>query len=271
MELIQHDTTFEGIPVRYWEAGNAASPPLLLLHGSGPGAATHGNWRLVLGPLAEHFHVIAGDLIGFGQSGRKPAPPYFDYPLWSRQSAFLLGLFGRDQVNVIGHSLSGALALKLAGADKRVRRVLTTGSIGAGIRANEETILVWTFPKTEDDLVRAGHALVYDRSLIDATYVAGRKKILYEGDYEAYFGEMFAGDKQAYLDAVVLTDAECAAVTCPVLLVHGRDDRPTPIESSFELARRIPHADLVQLARCGHSVALEHPRKLVGLARWFFA
>ena len=74
-------TTFNGLRVAYWEGGSGE--PLLLIHGSGPGASTLGNWRLVLDELARDFHVIAPDLIGFGQSDRKPEAPYFDLDLWA--------------------------------------------------------------------------------------------------------------------------------------------------------------------------------------------
>ena len=43
-------TTFNGLRVAYWEGGSGE--PLLLIHGSGPGASTLGNWRLVLDELA---------------------------------------------------------------------------------------------------------------------------------------------------------------------------------------------------------------------------
>ena len=269
MALQQRDITFEGINVRYWEAG-IGKPPLLMLHGSGPGASTHGNWRLVMEPLAERFHVIACDLIGFGQSGRKPETPYFDYLLWYRQAQFMLGQFDAPAVNVIGHSLSGALALKLAATDRRVRKVLTTGTLGAKRVSNPASDLVWTFPETVEDIRRVAEVLVYDTSLIDETYIEGRKRVLYEGDYKAYFSSMFSGDKQVYRDATILSEEELRGITCDVLLVHGRDDKPTPIECSYALAERIPQADVVALNRCGHSVALEHPGKLVGLASYLF-
>lgn len=265
------DDELEGIPIRYWESGaDGQLPCLLLLHGSGPGASTHGNWRLVLGPLSDHFHVIATDLIGFGESGRKPRQPYFDYDLWLRQAGHLLGKFGSAGVNVLGHSLSGALALKLASVDGRVRRVMTTGTLGTRFESGKDLETVWSFPETVEDLVRAGRILVHDPALITDAYIAGRKKVLYEGDYRSYFMQMFAGDKQRYVDAAELFDRDISAIRCPVLLVHGRDDRPTPSHSSRQLAQRIKQADLVELAQCGHSIALEYPAKLVELARSFF-
>lgn len=70
---------FEGVPVTYYHGGKGA--PLLLIHGSGPGASSIGNWRTALGPLSERFEIFAMDLIGFGKSGRLPSTPYFDFPL----------------------------------------------------------------------------------------------------------------------------------------------------------------------------------------------
>lgn len=268
MTLVEKQVEFEGIPVTYWEGG--CGEPLLLLHGSGPGASTAGNWRLVLDDLASRFHVIALDLIGFGKSGRKATPPYFDFDLWVRQAHFALGLFA-DGANILGHSLSGAIALRTASANRHVRKVMTTGSIGASVTVNEHLGIVWSFPQTRDDLVKAGKTLVFDETIIDEKYISGREQILQAGNYKEYFESMFEGDKQKYLDAVVLSPEELAAIECDVLMLHGVDDQPTPIESTYLLARQIGHADVVALARCGHSVALEHPKKLVRIASAFFS
>ena len=83
MALTEQDIEFEGNSVHFWEGGSGF--PILMLHGSGPGAGTMGNWRFVLEPLAESYHVLATDLIGFGESGRKHEEPYFDIGLWRRQ------------------------------------------------------------------------------------------------------------------------------------------------------------------------------------------
>lgn len=269
MDLQDRETSFDGIPVWYWEGGEGL--PILMLHGSGPGASSHGNWRLVINDLADRFHIYAPDLIGFGRSGRRPAPPYFDFDFWVAQARAMMDLIGAEKIGIIGHSLSGALALRLAATDPRVSRVLTTGSIGSRFVANEDTIRVWSFPETREDLIKAGQCLVYDHGLIDDAYIAGREKVLYDGQYKDYFNKMFEGDKQAYLDKSALSPEELSRVTCDVLMVHGRDDRPTPFEeSTLKIARHIPQADVVALGRCGHSVALEHPDKLLSLASRFF-
>lgn len=268
MNLREFDVEVEGIPVHGWEGGSGF--PLLLLHGSGPGASTLGNWRLVIGELAARYHVIATDLIGFGLSGRKKQEPFFDPDLWLYQALQMLDRFQADSVGILGHSLSGALALKAAGLDSRIKKVLTTGTMGAAFTVNAATELVWTFPEGRQAIRRVGEAIVYDKSLITDTYIKGRVAVLSAPGYEDYFSRMFAGDKQRYADAVLLSDEELARVRCDVALIHGRDDVAFPSSVSQAIAGKLLQADVHLLAHCSHSPALEHPEKLISIARSFF-
>jgi pimeloyl-ACP methyl ester carboxylesterase len=65
--------SIDGLKVFYREAGNAASPALLLLHGFP--TSSH-MFRGLIPLLADRFHVIAPDYIGFGQSD---APDHADF------------------------------------------------------------------------------------------------------------------------------------------------------------------------------------------------
>ncbi len=55
-----------GVRMHYVEAGSASRPVLLLLHGSPDNIYS---WRNVMPRLAERYHVVAPDLVGFGLSG----------------------------------------------------------------------------------------------------------------------------------------------------------------------------------------------------------
>ena len=95
-----------------------------------------GNWHAVMKPLSRRYKIMAGDLIGFGKSDQKARMPYFDLNLWMKEAQFLLDrLSKRGPVGVIGHSLSGYLALRLAARNKRIDKVLVTGSLGAKYKA----------------------------------------------------------------------------------------------------------------------------------------
>lgn len=273
MSYIEREFALDGIPVSYIEGGgeNTGALPLLLLHGSGPGVSTQGNWRRILEPLAAAHPVYAMDLIGFGRSGRKPSPPYFDPSLWLRQCREMLARIPCERVGIVGHSISGALALKLAASETRVAKVLTTGTMGARFTVNEWTVRTWTFPATRKEMQVAAQGLIHDHTLIDDAYLDARMQVLGANDYGRYFSAMFEGDKQRFVDSVVLTTEELSRIRCDVTMVHGREDRSFPAEPlTLALARQIPQADVVMLGRCSHSIAMEQSDKLLDIAGTLF-
>jgi pimeloyl-ACP methyl ester carboxylesterase len=53
--------------------------------------------------------------------------------------------------------------------------------------------------------------------------------------------------------------ASLAAISCPTLVLCGREDGPTPLAMHEEMAAAIPEATLIVLPRCGHLTPLERP------------
>ncbi len=262
--MTEESFDIEGVPVHCLRAGRGA--PVLMLHGSGPGASSLGNWRTVLAPLAERFEVFAMDLIGFGKSGRKPAAPYFDYAMWVRQAQAMLGRIPGDRVGVIGHSLSGSIALTLASLESRVAAVMTTGTMGGAFTPVDETLRVWTCPRDRQALVQALSGIIHDASVIDEAYLAAREPVVFAPGYADYFDAMFQGDKQQYVDAARLSPETLGRVACPVLMMHGREDRAFPPSSTIDIARQLPRADISLLGACSHSVAYERSGTFLALA-----
>ena len=130
MPMREFDVDFEGMSVHCYEGGSGY--PILMLHGSGAGTSSSSNWALVLEDLAQHYHVLAADLLGFGLSARKTTGPYFDLDLWQRQAQFLLDRFPRSiNVGFIGHSLSAFLGLRLAASNPRLEKLALTGCPGS--------------------------------------------------------------------------------------------------------------------------------------------
>ena len=58
-------------------------------------------------------------------------------------------------------------------------------------------------------------------------------------------------------------------VTQPMLVIWGRQDRLVPLRRSAEILRRIPHARLQVLERCGHLPMLEQPGAFNTVVREF--
>ena len=262
-------TQFRGTGVHYLEGGGG--PSLLLMHGAGPGTSAPGNFRLILEPLAERYHVHAMDLIGFGRSGRKPDAPYFDFEYWVGQAQHMLDRIPEGPVGIVGHSISAALALRLAAANERVTAVLTTGAVGTAFALTDGLNKLWTFPENRDQLREAMQAAVHDTASLTDDFLDNRLEMLDQDGYPDYFRALFGGDRQAKIDSWVLSAATLSRIRCPVVLMHGRNDASTPHElTTAVLAESLPHADVIQLAACGHSPALEHADKFLATANILF-
>ena len=93
-----HFATVNGRKIFYREAGNAALPTIILLHGFP--SSSH-MYRDLIPHLAGRFHVIAPDYIGFGQSDA-PAAGEFTYS-FDNLTAHVAGLI--DQLGVESYVL----------------------------------------------------------------------------------------------------------------------------------------------------------------------
>jgi pimeloyl-ACP methyl ester carboxylesterase len=101
----------QGLRLHYADWGNDGAPPLLLVHG---GRDHCRSWDALARALAPHFHVLAPDLRGHGDSewtkGGSYALTEYVYDL-SR----LVRHIGAQKVVVVGHSMGGMVGLIYAG------------------------------------------------------------------------------------------------------------------------------------------------------------
>jgi pimeloyl-ACP methyl ester carboxylesterase len=100
--------------------------PLLLIHGASPGASSLLNWKLNVEPLAAAgFAVYAYDQPGFGYT-ENPSDHSIEYRVTHAKA--LINALGLGQFHVVGNSVGGYIAARLALEDKRVKGFVTTTS-----------------------------------------------------------------------------------------------------------------------------------------------
>jgi pimeloyl-ACP methyl ester carboxylesterase len=101
---------------------------VVLLHGI---AGTSATWDAVIPRLAEHYDVLAPDLLGHGES----AKPRGDYSLGAYANAVrdLLEALGKNRATLVGHSLGGGIAMQFAYQFlERCERLVLVDSGGLG-------------------------------------------------------------------------------------------------------------------------------------------
>src|SRR3712207_2906196 len=130
MSVEERNVEVDRLPIRYLVAGTG--PPLVLLHGAGDNAL---DWRWVMPALAATHRVYAPDLPGSPESARPTAdysPAFFE-----RFVASFLGALGIARAAMVGNSLGGLIALRLALSEPaRVMALVLVDSAGLGRTVN---------------------------------------------------------------------------------------------------------------------------------------
>jgi 2-hydroxymuconate-semialdehyde hydrolase len=244
-------------------------PPVLLLHGSGPGVSAWANWRLTIPELAREFRVVAPDLVGFGFTDR-PEQVTYDLPTWTAHAVGVLDALGIERARVIGNSFGGSVALSLAiHHPERVDRLVLMGSVGVPFAMTPGLDAVWGYEPSVPAMEDLLHLFAYDRSMVGEDLARLRYEASIRPGVQEAYRRMFAAPRQAALDAMTHPVESIAGISAPTLVVHGRDDRVIPLQNAYDLLGLIDDAQLHVFGRCGHWTQIEHAQEFTALVMRF--
>jgi pimeloyl-ACP methyl ester carboxylesterase len=258
-------------------AGDPKNPPLMLIHGAGPGAHAASNWSHCFADLVKDFYVVAHDMTGFGQSEiPDPLPPHSVTWMGLRiEQAFgVMDALGIEKTHVIGNSMGGALALHLMNeAPERFDRAMMMGPAGAPMHRTPEMARLLSFYA---DPRKARYREVISSFVYDPTLVPNLEEIIEDRFRVATDPEvrrvqevMFESMKVG-LDALVMPPSALARMPHEVALVHGRQDRVIPLEASLYLLQHLQRAELFVLDRCGHWAQIQRWDGMLPIIRSHF-
>ncbi len=243
--------------------------PVLLIHGSGPGVSAWANWRLTMTALAPRFRCLAPDMAGFGYS-TVPDGYVFDRQAWLDQLLGLLDALGLERVHVIGNSFGGSLALALAiAAPQRVGKLVLMGSVGVPFALTEGLDAVWSYTPGIENMQAIMRYFAFDSELIGDDLVRLRHAASLRPGVQESYAAMFPAPRQRWVDAMSHAEADIRAIPHQTLLVHGRDDRVIPLETTLTLNRWIDRSRAHIFGRCGHWTQIEQAGPFVRLVEDF--
>ncbi|MFG6429580.1 alpha/beta fold hydrolase [Roseateles sp. LYH14W] len=263
----------DGVTYAYRELGrqNGGTPVVLLVHL----AAVLDNWdpRIVDGLAARH-HVIAFDNRGVGASSGSPANTMEQM---ADDALSFIKAKGFKQVDLFGFSMGGMIAQEVVLKEPQlVRRMILAGTGPAGGEGISTVAGVANY-----DLIRATltgqdpkQYLFFTRTPagIDAgkAFLQRLQERTDNRDRDiavwAYVSQLQAlkawGEKRP---------ANLSTVKQPVLVANGDDDRMVPTSNSYDLAKRLPNAQLVIYPDAGHGGIFQHHADFVSKALAFLA
>ena len=257
----------------YLESGDG--PPVVLIHGSGPGVSGRANWQGTMSCsslLAARHRLIAPDVVGFGQTTSDPGVP-LTHQTRVRQLIGFLEASGLGPVDLVGNSMGGGLALAIAyRRPDLVRRMALMGSVGVQFPITPELDRVWGYTPSLSNMAALVGLFAHDPGLMTDELIRLRYEASKAPGVHERYAEAFAAPRQRHVDAMALTDDQLRGIHTPTLLLHGAQDAVIPLEStSLALVRLLPDADLIVFGRCGHWTQIERAPAFQRAVRDFFA
>ncbi len=241
--------SFERAPgeqVTYGELGDGAA--LVFLPGwvsrldeYGSGADPRGR---LLAKLAERQRVIAYDRYGTGMS----RGPVTDFSLEASvvELLYLLDAIDEEHVTLFASSCSSPAAVAAASRDTRIGRLVVLCGFACGPavfhnRAVNDAML---------SLVGSGWGmgsrvlanLLLPDSAGESDFARFQRRAATAEVAAGYLGQMYSADVSGLL----------ATVHQPALILHYREDPAIPVAGGHELARGLPHAELILLEGAHH-------------------
>jgi pimeloyl-ACP methyl ester carboxylesterase len=227
--------------------------PLVWAHEfSGTGDAFCANLPPALG---DRYRVIAPDLRGHGRS--TGAPDTIRLDRFAADLVALLDHLDIERAHLVGFSVGAQAFLILA--TQHLPRVRTLALVGAahvwdeGIRARIRALGA--------NLSAQPGWIDWQRQLHDAVHGPDHWQVLYER-------------LRAWADDPAVPPfqpADLAAITCPVLVIHGDGDSIYPIHVATALYQALPNAELAVVPRTGHGPHMERPALFAHLLTDFHA
>jgi magnesium chelatase accessory protein len=249
-----------GSRLRYLVAGEGEA--LVLVHGLGGAAA---NWVALVPLLLPGRRLIVPELPGHGGSSPLPAAPSLSP--YADRLGLLLEHEGVAPAAVVGHSLGGAIALRLAMRRPEAVSALVLAA-AAGISSTTRNA---HYALTITGILKPGRKIAPHRRRVASSALL--KRIVFgrwgASDPPALSPELveaFLAGPARHTDTVSAAKAlvrddlrsELEHVRCPVLVLWGARDNQLPVDDAFEYARRL-QAPLRVIADCGHLLIGERP------------
>lgn len=245
----------DGLRLHYQEAGEGE--PVVFIHGSGPGASGHSNFKQNY-PVFTGFgyRVIVPDLPGYGLSDKPETQYTLDF--FVNALTGLLDALDIQRCVLVGNSLGGAIAIKLAlDAPRRVSRLVLMAP--GGLMEKEQYYLQMegiqkmgaAFANGElndaDGMRRLLGLQLFDPSLISDETVNERVAVVQQ-------------QPRCVLSTMQVPNmaSRLAELSCPILGFWGMNDKFCPSSGAQTMLEACRNIRFVMLSECGHWVMVEH-------------
>ncbi|MFB8020837.1 alpha/beta fold hydrolase [Streptomyces rubiginosohelvolus] len=276
------ETTYNIGGRNIFAAETGDGPPVLLLHGGGPGASGVSNYTRNITELANEYRVIVPDLPGYGRStkGVDGSDPFGHLADGIRG---LLDELGLEKAHLVGNSYGGACALRLAlDTPDRVDRMVLMGPGGIGTTRSLPTpglnsllnYYTGDGPSRQKLEKFIRNYLVFNAADVPDAAIDERYRASIDPEVIAAPPLRRPSGPNALRTVWKMDftrDARLSRLPVPTLVLWGAQDRVNRPSGGPMLAERMPNCDLYMAANTGHWVQFERAELFNRLCADFLA
>lgn len=243
-----------------WIERQGEGVPVVLVHGLG---GTGSVWEPQVRALGPGFRTIRIDLNGSGRS--RPQPPV-SFEGWVADVAAALDAEQIKKAHLVGHSLGTRVVQYFAARHPDRAASLSLVGISQPDPARKQAVLDRA-QKVRSSGMESIADLVIRNALAEATLrdqpavVACVRELLMRQDPEGY--------AQTCEASTIGEPVEASSISCPVLLISGREDKVSPVAAAESFAARARATELQIIEQCGHWHTLEKPDQVSKMLRQF--
>jgi 2-hydroxymuconate-semialdehyde hydrolase len=182
---------------------------------------------------------------------------------------------GVKRAHLVGNSMGASVALAAAVDHPEVtNRLVLMGPMGVHfqLKPGEGLDAVWGYTPSVANMRRLIDIFAYDPGKFPTDQLAEMRyqASIRPGAQEA-FSSMFPQPRQEQVEALAAYEDRLSQIQNQTLLIHGREDRVIPLETSLKLLQVISNAQLHVFGHCGHWTQLEPRDAFNRLVREFLA
>jgi len=243
--------TVNGTSYHYVEAGSG--PTIMLVHGLG---ANKENWYSVFGALTKRYHVVAVDLLGFGQSKMQVN----DYSLDHQASslAALIEKQGWAPAVLVGNSMGGWIACKVALQHPETVKALILANSGGVVHPDAgvpnslppQEIFALLQPKNRRETKELLRRMMARHPNLPGYILDDLQRTLAAENVRRTMFSVTAND---------FLDSRLPELKQPTLILWGEKDQLAGLGYAEAFHRGVPGSTLEVLPGCGHTPQVECP------------
>ena len=256
--------------IHYIDSGKTDAYPLLMIHGLGENLLT---WQKILNRLPqESYRFLLVDLPGHGQSTAERMGKYSHRHL-AQQLIEFLDTLSIKKVIIIGHSLGGNLALRMALLHpERVQALFLISPAVFSVHGVPLSSLIFANPllrtgiisianktlRSEIKLTKTLQDAVFDKNIIDQDLIERIVKPILRNPKSGLALYYYLRDSSRNH---VFPDLK--SLTLPIFIMSGREDSWVKISEIKRLNASLNNVTFLEIYQCGHMPQEEKPDEVV--------